>query len=55
LPERFHAEPGSSGEGIDISPIDRQRMDEELRKYYRIRGLTREGTFVDPDFLAKQP
>ncbi|MFZ3209470.1 MAG: aldehyde ferredoxin oxidoreductase family protein [Geobacteraceae bacterium] len=55
LPERFYAEPGSSGEGIDIPPIDRQRMDEELRKYYRIRGLTSEGTFVAPDFLAKQP
>ncbi|MCM2357346.1 MAG: aldehyde ferredoxin oxidoreductase family protein [Geobacteraceae bacterium] len=55
LPERFHAEPGSSGEGIDIPPIDRARFNEELAKYYRIRGLTPEGTFADADFLEKQP
>ena len=55
LPERFFSEPGSSGEGIDIHPIDRERFDEELQKYYRIRGLTPEGTFADPDFLERQP
>ena len=55
LPERFFTEPGSSGEGIDIPPIDRARFAEELQKYYRIRGLTPEGGFADQDFLAKQP
>jgi len=55
LPERFFSEPGSSGEGIEVLPIERARFDEELQKYYRIRGLTREGTFADPDFLQRQP
>ncbi|KAF0215243.1 MAG: aldehydeferredoxin [Geobacteraceae bacterium] len=55
LPERFYTEPGSSGEGIEISPIDKARFTEELDKYYRIRGLTPEGTFADPDFLERQP
>ena len=55
LPERFFSEPGSSGEGIEVLPIERERFDEELQKYYRIRGLTREGTFADPDFLQRQP
>jgi aldehyde:ferredoxin oxidoreductase len=55
LPERFYTEPGSSGEGIDIPPIDRQRFQEELRKYYRMRGLTPEGKFADTDFLDRQP
>jgi aldehyde:ferredoxin oxidoreductase len=55
LPERFYSEPGSSGEGIDIPPIDRTRFMEELQKYYRMRGLTPAGTFADPDFLDKQP
>jgi aldehyde:ferredoxin oxidoreductase len=55
LPERFFMEPGSSGEGVEIPPVDRARFEEELQKYYRIRGLTPEGTFADPDFLLKQP
>ena len=55
LPERFYSEAGSSGDGIDIPPIDRARFMEELQKYYRMRGLTPEGTFADPDFLEKQP
>jgi len=55
LPERFYAEQGSSGEGIDIPPVDRARFDEELAKYYRIRGLTPEGIFADQVFLEKQP
>ena len=55
LPERFFTEEGSSGDGIVIPPLDRERFTEELQKYYRIRGLTMEGTFVDPDFLEKQP
>ncbi|MBI5419640.1 MAG: aldehyde ferredoxin oxidoreductase family protein, partial [Deltaproteobacteria bacterium] len=55
LPERFFREPGSSGEGIEIPPIDKSRFEEELQKYYRIRGLTPRGTFPDPDFLAGLP
>jgi aldehyde:ferredoxin oxidoreductase len=37
LPERFFIEPGSSGEGINIPPIDKKRFTEELEKYYRMR------------------
>jgi len=55
LPERFFREPGSSGEGVEIPPVDRTRFEEELQKYYRIRGLNPKGTFADPDFLSKQP
>ena len=55
LPERFFCEPGSSGEGIDVPPLDRMRFEEELQKYYRMRGLTPQGTFEDPSFLDRQP
>jgi aldehyde:ferredoxin oxidoreductase len=55
LPGRFFSESGSSGEGIDIPPIDRQRFDEELQKYYRIRGLTKDGRFEDSTFLGDLP
>jgi aldehyde:ferredoxin oxidoreductase len=55
LPERFFSEAGSSGDGIDIHPIDRQLFEEELDKYYRIRGLNADGCFDDADFLEKQP
>ena len=55
LPERFFREAGSSGDGIDIHPIDRQRFEEELDKYYRIRGLNADGCFDDDGFLEKQP
>jgi aldehyde:ferredoxin oxidoreductase len=55
LPERFFTESGSSGDGIDIHPLDRVRFDEELDKYYRIRGLNGNGCFDDTGFLEKQP
>ncbi len=55
LPERFYSEPGSSGEGVEIPPIDRSRFMEELQKYYRIRGLSPQGTFRNDDFLERQP
>jgi aldehyde:ferredoxin oxidoreductase len=55
LPERFYREPGSGGNGIEIPPIDIRRFEEELQKYYRIRGLTPEGTFEDTAFLDRQP
>lgn len=55
LPERFFNEPGSSGDGIEIKPIDRARFEEELEKYYRIRGLNGDGCFDDQNFLGKLP
>jgi aldehyde:ferredoxin oxidoreductase len=55
LPERFFTEAGSSGDGIDIHPLDRVRFEEELGKYYRIRGLNADGCFEDTGFLEKQP
>jgi aldehyde:ferredoxin oxidoreductase len=55
LPERFFSEPGSSGDGITIDPIDRHRFQQELDKYYRIRGLNSNGCFDDSAFLEKQP
>lgn len=55
LPERFFTEPGSSGDGIDIHPLDRVRFEEELDKYYRIRGLNGNGCFDDAGFLKDQP
>ena len=55
LPERFYTEPGSSGDGIDIHPIDKVRFEEELDKYYRIRGLNLNGCFDDAGFMEKQP
>ena len=38
LPQRFFTEEGSSGEGIEVKPIDRERYLEEIDRYYRIRG-----------------
>jgi aldehyde:ferredoxin oxidoreductase len=55
LPGRFFHEAGSSGEGIAIPSIDEARFDEELGKYYRIRGLTEAGTFDAPGFLEALP
>jgi aldehyde:ferredoxin oxidoreductase len=55
LPERFYTEPGTAGEGIEVPPIDKSRFEEELQKYYRIRGLQEDGTFPDLSFLDHQP
>lgn len=55
LPERFFSEPGSSGEGIEVPPVDRERFAEELGKYYRMRGLSDDGRFLNPDYLEQQP
>ena len=55
LPERFFSESGSSGDGINIHPLDRTRFEEELDKYYRIRGLNRNGCFDDAGFLQNLP
>lgn len=43
LPDRFFTESGSSGNKIDIPPIDRQNFIEARDKYYRIRGLDHNG------------
>jgi aldehyde:ferredoxin oxidoreductase len=37
LPERFFAESGTPGEGIEVPPVDKKRFTEELERYYRIR------------------
>uniref|UniRef100_C6E1Q2 Aldehyde ferredoxin oxidoreductase n=1 Tax=Geobacter sp. (strain M21) TaxID=443144 RepID=C6E1Q2_GEOSM len=55
LPERFFTEGGSSGEGIEVLPIDRGRFEEELQKYYHIRGLAPDGTFPDASFIDQLP
>jgi aldehyde:ferredoxin oxidoreductase len=55
LPARFYQESGTSGDGIEIGPIDRPRFEEELDKYYHIRGLNDNGCFDDDRFLEQQP
>lgn len=55
LPERFFTEAGSSGEGIEVAPIDKVRFVEEMQKYYRIRGLDEQGRLPQADFLGCQP
>lgn len=43
LPTRFFSEPGSSGNNIEVSPIDRKEFCEALARYYKIRGLDEDG------------
>ena len=43
LPPRFFNEPGSSGNGIDVQPINRNDFLQARANYYKIRGLTPEG------------
>ncbi|MFH2092150.1 MAG: aldehyde ferredoxin oxidoreductase family protein [Pseudomonadota bacterium] len=43
LPLRFFTQPGSSGNAIDIPPINRIDFLDARKKYYAIRGLTPEG------------
>lgn len=43
LPPRFFTEPGSSGNAIDIPPIDRQAFLQARSDYYRVRGLDANG------------
>ena len=43
LPPRFFSEEGSSGNGIEIPPLNREEFLETRSKYYRIRGLDPEG------------
>ena len=43
LPERFFTEPGTSGDGIIVNPINRDSFLEARSNYYKIRGLTEKG------------
>ncbi|MCD4700407.1 MAG: aldehyde ferredoxin oxidoreductase C-terminal domain-containing protein, partial [Candidatus Aegiribacteria sp.] len=43
LPPRFFSEAGSSGDGIEIPPLNREEFLETRSKYYRVRGLDRKG------------
>jgi aldehyde:ferredoxin oxidoreductase len=44
LPERFYRCEGSSGEGIEVPAIDKERYREEMEKYYRIRSQESEAS-----------
>ncbi|WP_207263962.1 aldehyde ferredoxin oxidoreductase C-terminal domain-containing protein [Desulfovibrio sp. Huiquan2017] len=43
LPERFFTEPGTSGGGVTVPPIDRQEFLQARRNYYIVRGLDENG------------
>ncbi|WP_457551423.1 aldehyde ferredoxin oxidoreductase family protein [Desulfobacula sp.] len=43
LPDRFFSEPGSSGNNISIPPINKNNFLDARKKYYSIRGLTKNG------------
>lgn len=55
LPERFFCEAGSSGAGVRIPAIDKERFIEERQRYYRLRGLNEQGLLKNKDFLETQP
>jgi aldehyde:ferredoxin oxidoreductase len=43
LPSRFFDEAGTGGNGIEIEPLDRDAFLEARSRYYRIRGLDKDG------------
>lgn len=43
LPPRFFTEPGTSGGGVEIAPIDREDFLEARSNYYKVRGLDEHG------------
>jgi len=43
LPDRFFVEAGTSGNGIEIKPLEREAFLEARSRYYRIRGLDQDG------------
>ncbi|MBG0789837.1 MAG: aldehyde ferredoxin oxidoreductase family protein [Desulfovibrionaceae bacterium] len=43
LPARFFTEPGTSGGGVDIKPIDRDDFLDARARYYHVRGLDENG------------
>ena len=55
LPGRFFLEPGSDGDGIRIPALNRELFDEQLSKYYHIRGLNNDGCFDNQSFLEDLP
>lgn len=51
LPPRFFLEPGSGGDGLEIPPLDRQAFLDARARYYRIRGLDKDGRPLDEKAL----
>ncbi|AMK11234.1 aldehyde ferredoxin oxidoreductase family protein [Pseudodesulfovibrio indicus] len=47
LPQRFFTEPGTSGPGMEIKPIDRDEFLRALNNYYAVRGLDPSGQPTD--------
>jgi aldehyde:ferredoxin oxidoreductase len=43
LPPRFFNESGSSGNGIEVKPLNRHEFENTRGNYYKIRGLTPDG------------
>ena len=43
LPQRFFTQAGSSGEGIEVKPLDRDDFLQARSNYYMIRGLDADG------------
>ena len=43
LPDRFFTEPGTSGGGVEIKPIDREAFLAARQAYYTVRGLGEKG------------
>ncbi|QJB54881.1 aldehyde ferredoxin oxidoreductase family protein [Pseudodesulfovibrio sp. zrk46] len=43
LPPRFFTEPGTSGGGIEIKPLDRAEFEQARANYYKVRGLDKYG------------
>ena len=43
LPPRFFTEPGTSGRGVEVPPLDRETFLAARDRYYRVRGLDGEG------------
>jgi aldehyde:ferredoxin oxidoreductase len=43
LPQRFFTQAGTSGEGIEVKPLDRDDFLQARSNYYKIRGLDADG------------
>ncbi len=43
LPARFFEEAGSSGDQVEVPPLDREAFQKALGNYYRVRGLDADG------------
>ncbi|TFG59421.1 MAG: aldehyde ferredoxin oxidoreductase, partial [Deltaproteobacteria bacterium] len=52
LPARFFSESGTSGESIEVPPLDRGEFESALSRYYANRGCDGAGTPV-PEKLAE--